>query len=212
MTAADDKSKHWNQVYSTKLESGVSWYSPHLELSLELISNSGITKDASIIDVGGGASTLVDDLYADGYADLSVLDLSMAALELAKERMGANAEHVNWIAGDITKIGLERQKYDLWHDRAVFHFLTEPEQRKRYVEQVAHAVRDGGTVIIATFGTKGPEQCSSLPIVRYSDDQLHSEFGASFDLVNSTIEMHETPWGAEQEFVYCCCRKQSTEA
>ena len=202
-----DKPAHWSNVYSTKAESSVSWYKPHLQRSLDLISGAGLLPDASIIDVGAGASTLVDDLFEQGFTKLTALDLADSAFKITKARLGAKASSVQWLVGDVTTFPLSHHAYDLWHDRAVFHFLTEPQQREQYVKQVCHAVKPGGFVIVATFGPHGPERCSGLPVVRYSAEQLHAEFGSPFTLVSSAIEEHETPWGTSQEFVYCCCRR-----
>lgn len=201
-----DLKHHWEHVYQTKPVDGVSWFQPHAELSLGLIRATAPDKQSPVIDVGGGASTLVDDLLAEGYGDLSVLDISGAALTAAKNRLGDNAHLVSWIEGDITKIVLARHRYDLWHDRAVFHFLTDPEDRRAYVRQVMRAVRPGGHVIVASFAEDGPEKCSGLPVVRYSPDALHAQFGTAFQLVGHEREAHHTPAGKEQLFTYCYCR------
>jgi 2-polyprenyl-3-methyl-5-hydroxy-6-metoxy-1,4-benzoquinol methylase len=179
-------------------------------LSLDLIKSTGAGKQAGIIDVGGGASTLVDDLLAEGYSDLTVLDLSAAALEAARKRLGARENQVRWIEGDITEVELPAGRYDLWHDRAVFHFLTAPEQREAYVQTVFQSVRPGGHVIVATFAEDGPEQCSGLPVMRYRADELHDEFGEAFTLLKHRKEAHHTPSGMVQQFVYCYCRRVSS--
>lgn len=201
-----DNKHHWDSVYQTKAADAVSWYSPHLELSLRLIQQATPNLDASIIDVGGGESTLVDDLIALGYQHLSVLDISQAAVDAARQRLGKDAAKVDWLVADITQATLPERQYDLWHDRAVFHFLTTEEQRLAYVRQVVRAVKPGGHVIVATFGPQGPEKCSGLDVVRYDPESLHDEFGTRFRLVKSTTELHETPWGASQQFLYCYCR------
>jgi SAM-dependent methyltransferase len=152
---------------------------------------------------------LVDDLLTQGYSDLTVLDLSSAALAAAQQRLGQLAERVNWIEGDITDVQLPFQAYDLWHDRAVFHFLTTPAQRSAYVNAVLHAVKPGGHVIVATFAEDGPTQCSGLPVVRYSPDGLHAEFGMPFTLLRHEEEAHHTPGGRIQKFIYCYCRKEA---
>lgn len=193
---------HWDDVYAKKGEAGVSWYRPHLERSLELIS---VTRGA-VIDVGGGASTLVDDLLDRGYSDLTVLDISSAAIDVARKRLGARAAGVKWLVEDVTAGTLPEQAYDFWHDRAVFHFLREPEQRRAYVAAVRRALKPNGHIVVATFGPRGPERCSGLEVVRYDADQLHGEFGGEFKKVTSSIELHTTPWGSEQQFVYCYCR------
>jgi SAM-dependent methyltransferase len=198
---------HWEMVYDSRAIDAASWYQEHAERSLDLIHKLGIARDEPIIDVGGGASVLVDDLLADGYADLTVLDLSGAALAAASERLGARAESVQWIEGDVIGTALPRNHYALWHDRAVFHFLTTPEQRDAYVRQTLHAVQPGGHVIVATFAEDGPTECSGLPVMRYDADLLHSEFGAPFELLGHEREEHVTPTGRRQSFLYCFCRR-----
>lgn len=201
-----DKS-HWEKVYATRATDNVSWYQPHAERSLKLIRELGIAKDAPIIDVGGGASVLVDDLLDDGYLNLSVLDISGAALAATRTRLGTRAANVNWFEGDVTQVDLPPGRYALWHDRAVFHFLTTPEQRAAYVRQVLRAVRPGGHVIVATFAEDGPTECSGLPVVRYDASHLHGEFGAPFELLGHEHEQHTTPAGRVQSFLYCFCRR-----
>jgi ubiquinone/menaquinone biosynthesis C-methylase UbiE len=201
---------HWEHIYETKPTTGVSWFQEHAAQSLRLIAAAQLPKSAAVIDVGGGASTLVDDLLAQGYGSLSVLDISASALSAARARLGAAAERVHWIEGDITTIELPVHAYDLWHDRAVFHFLTTPEQRQAYVHNVLRAVKPGGHVIVSTFAEDGPLQCSGLPVVRYNADGLHAEFGAPFALVAHEQEEHRTPSGNTQKFVYCYCRRQGS--
>jgi ubiquinone/menaquinone biosynthesis C-methylase UbiE len=198
---------HWERVYETKAVNAVSWFQPHAEQSLCLIHQTGLPLSASIIDVGGGASTLVDDLLSEGYRKLTVLDLSAAALGAAKARLGDAASAVNWLEADVTKVKLPPNAYDVWHDRAVFHFLTSPREREAYVNAVLRAVKPAGFVIVATFAEDGPLQCSGLPVVRYSPDSLHAEFGAPFSLLKHEREEHHTPSGAVQRFIYCYCRK-----
>ena len=202
--------QHWEKVYTSKAPDTVSWFQPHAQLSLELIKSTGAGLDAGIIDVGGGASTLVDDLLAEGYTDLTVLDLSHAALEAARRRMGAQAGKVRWIEADVTTVDLPDKRYDIWHDRAVFHFLTEAQEREAYVRTVFRSVKPGGHVIIATFAEDGPEQCSGLPVMRYRPDELHDEFGEAFTLLQHRKEEHHTPAGALQQFVYCYCRRSDS--
>jgi ubiquinone/menaquinone biosynthesis C-methylase UbiE len=198
--------QHWEKVYHTKSTDSVSWYQEHAERSLAMIHDTGAPKNAAIIDVGGGASTLVDDLLAEGYADVSVLDLSGAALAAAQHRLGERAKNVRWIEADVTQLELPYHHYDIWHDRAVFHFLTDEADRKAYVQQVFHAVKPGGHVIVATFAEDGPEQCSGLPVMRYTADELHDQFGEAFRLERHSRELHHTPAGKVQQFVYCYCR------
>jgi ubiquinone/menaquinone biosynthesis C-methylase UbiE len=196
---------HWERIYSTRPADAVSWYQPHATRSLDLIRKVSSGAAARVIDVGGGASTLVDDLLADGMSQVTVLDISEAALELARHRLGARAKQVNWIAADITRVQLGEAAFDVWHDRAVFHFLTDPADRAAYVAQVRRAVRPGGHVIVAAFGPDGPDQCSGLPVVRYAPGELHAQFGGQFELLDHLAEEHRTPAGAIQQFVYCHC-------
>ena len=192
-------------MYRTTSPDTVSWYRAHLEMSLQLIEEAAPERNRAIIDVGGGESTLVDDLLARGYRDISVLDISPTALEVARARLGERSRRVQWVCGDVTAMDLGEQRYDVWHDRAVFHFLTEPTERVAYVRQVARSVKTGGYVIVAAFGPEGPTRCSGLPVVRYEPDALHDEFGYRFRLVKHLTELHETPKGATQQFVYCFC-------
>ena len=198
--------EHWEKIYRTKPPDAVSWYRPHLETSLALIEQAAEGKTAAIIDVGGGESTLVDDFLARGYQDITVLDISPTALEVTRQRLGRAAERVHWLAGDITQIDLPPRRYDVWHDRAVFHFLTNEGDRTAYVQQVARAVKPGGHVIVSTFGPEGPVKCSGLDVVRYDAGSLHHQFGPHFRLVESRKESHQTPFGATQQFLYCYCR------
>lgn len=198
---------HWEQVYSTKATTEVSWFQEHAKLSLKLIQDAGIPRSAEIIDVGGGASILVDDLLANGYQHITVLDISGAALAAASTRLGAQAANVKWLEANILDVRLPEHTYDVWHDRAVFHFLLTPEQRHAYVQTVLRSVKPGGLVIVATFGEDGPSMCSGLPVMRYSANELHQEFGEPFTLLGHEKESHKTPAGKVQEFVYCLCRK-----
>ena len=207
-----DMQSHWSQIYQSKSPSDVSWYQAKPDRSLDFIRQTGINTAAHIIDVGAGSSTLVDHLLLSGYQHITVLDISEEALQLARNRIGDAHEHmVEWIVGDITKVELPVHTYDVWHDRAAFHFLTDSLLRQRYIEQVQRAVRPGGHIIIATFATEGPEQCSGLDIIRYDPSSLHGTFGNDFELVTSTNETHVTPWGTEQKFIYCYCRLRETE-
>jgi len=201
---------HWEKVYSTKATNAVSWFQPHADVSFDLINAIGIGCDASIIDVGGGASVLVDDLLDNGFTDLTVLDLSAAALAAAQRRLDSRASGVQWIEADITRANLPANRFDVWHDRAVFHFLTSAEDRAAYVRAVFNSVKPGGHVIVATFAEDGPAQCSGLPVMRYRADELHAEFGEAFSLLNHRKEAHHTPSGTVQQFVYCYCRRVSS--
>lgn len=198
---------HWEHIYETKAPTQVSWYQEHADLSLQFIRRTGIHPKGQVIDVGGGASTLVDDLIAAGFQHVTVLDISAASLLLARQRLGASAAAVTWIEADITQVALPGPAYDVWHDRAVFHFLTQPADRQRYVNTVRHAVRKGGHVIVATFAPDGPDRCSGLEVVRYSPTSLHAEFGEDFAIVDHARQTHPTPFGTEQRFIYCLCRR-----
>lgn len=198
------REQHWQHVYETKDARQVSWFRPHLERSLELIERAtGGDRSAAIIDVGGGASTLADDLVERGFGNITVMDISIRALELAQARMGAAAKAVRWVSGDVVRTEFAERSFDLWHDRAVFHFLTDAEDRNRYVKNVARSLRPDGHAIIATFGPEGPMKCSGLDVRRYDAASLLAEFGSAFRLVESSLEMHDTPFGTTQQFVYC---------
>jgi len=200
-----DAKEHWERVYDAKAPEQVSWFRPHLETSLALIERAAPDNSASVIDVGGGASSLADDLIARGYRNLTVLDISQAALDSARKRMGEAAQSIRWLLGDVTQVRLPASSYDVWHDRAVFHFLTEPAQRLAYVRQAALSVKPGGHVIVSTFGLEGPTKCSGLDVVRYDAPSLHNEFGPRFHLIESSKELHRTPFGTVQQFLYCYC-------
>lgn len=201
-----DPRSHWQRIYGTKKATEVSWYQPIAELSLNMIRRVSPDPKAAVIDVGGGASTLVDGLLSDGYRAITVLDLSSAALAHSAGRLKDEAAKVTWLEADVLDAALPSAAYDVWHDRAVFHFLTRPGDRLRYVERVRAAVRPGGHVIVATFGLDGPMACSGLEVVRYGATELHDQFGSDFELLESTREEHHTPAGATQPFVYCLCR------
>lgn len=200
--------KHWEAVYGSKSADAVSWYAPHLQTSLRYIQRAAPDRHSRIIDIGGGQATLVDDLLAAGYENLAVLDLSETALAATRLRLGTAAAAVQWLAADVLESDFAPDSLDVWHDRAVFHFLTTDLQRRRYVQQVLKALRVGGHAIVATFGPDGPLQCSGLDVARYAPEQLHGTFGAPFQLMDSTTEIHTTPWGAPQQFTYCFCRMQ----
>jgi len=194
---------HWEGVYNQKKPDEVSWYLESATTSLNLLHQIGLKHSDSIIDVGGGASRLVDDLLQQGFENLTVLDLSGSALKAAQARLGARANGITWLEADITQPTLASSKYQLWHDRAVFHFMTTPEQRASYKKNLDIAVRPSGYAIIATFAENGPEQCSGLPVQRYSVESLSKELGSEFVLLNSCRESHKTPSGNAQEFIYC---------
>ena len=201
-----DAKSHWEGIYRTKLPTQVSWYQLHARRSLDLIRRVSPPPEGAIIDVGGGASTLIDDLLDTGYHDLTVLDLSAAALAVVRARLGTRANTVRWVEADLLSASLPKSGYSVWHDRAAFHFLTAPADRARYVAQVRQTVRPGGFVLVATFADDGPTRCSGLEVTRYSPVALHAEFGAPFHLMTSEREEHVTPGGVRQAFIYCLCR------
>ncbi len=203
-------SDYWDEVYRTTAPDAVSWYRPHLEISLDMIRQAASGLGSAILDVGGGESTLADDLISAGFAHVTVLDISPAALEGAKKRLGAAADHIRWIAADLTKPSLPHHcpnhSIDLWHDRAVFHFLTEAGDRAAYVRNLLHCVRPGGHAVIGTFGPDAPPVCSGLPLMRYDSNSLCRELGSSFVMTETREELHLTPSGTVQQFVYCSFR------
>ncbi len=203
-----DARTHWDNVYATKDSTQVSWYQPHSTRSFDLIERFVPDRDAAILDVGGGASMLADDLLSAGYTALTVLDVSTRALETAQHRLGAAAGRVTWQVADITRVELPPGSLGLWHDRAVFHFLTDPAQRQGYVAALLNALKPGGFVIIATFAPDGPTHCSGLEVARYSAAEIQAVLGDSFTLVESVNEIHRTPGGADQRFVYACCLRR----
>jgi len=197
-----DRKMHWEKVYSEKQSTEVSWYQQQPEQSLNLIKTTGVKKQASIIDIGGGASRLIDYLLVAGYKNLSVLDISHHAIQLAKSRLGDDARMVKWVELDILKFNTD-QRFTVWHDRAVFHFLTEEKDRMQYIDVMKHALDIGSFIIIATFSDNGPKQCSGLDVMHYSPEKLSAVLGSSFQLLDSHTENHVTPGGTEQSFIYC---------
>jgi hypothetical protein len=196
-----DRRQHWNSVYTTKGERDVSWFEPSPEISLQMIEAAGLPPDACVLDVGGGESRLVDALLARGVSCIGVLDVARDALLRAQARLGDQAADVAWIQADVTGMWSWKD-VDVWHDRAVFHFLTERADREMYKERLVEHVKPGGAVIIATFSLDGPEKCSGLPVTRYSPEALAAELGHAFTLVESRPHTHTTPWGASQRFQY----------
>ena len=197
---------HWERIYQSTSATEVSWYQPTPAVSLELIRKVAPDLDTPIIDVGGGASTLVDGLLDDGYRNVTVLDLAGAALDVARRRLGERAARVTWIEADVLSAPLPAGGHAVWHDRAVFHFLTDLRDRERYVAQVHDAVRANGYVIVASFAPDGPTRCSGLDVVRYSPESMHAQFGPAFRLLESVGKEHHPPSGTTQAFVYCLCR------
>lgn len=202
-----DRKAHWEAVYASKAANEVSWYQQLPAVSLRLFAELHVKTDSSIIDVGGGDSSLVDALLDRQYRYLTVLDLSGAALARARARLGPRANGVNWLEADITRSVLPENAYDVWHDRAVFHFLTGAEDRRHYVDAAATSVRPDGALIIATFAPNGPARCSGLDVRRYSGASLARELGDAFALERSTVEVHSTPSGAQQPFTYAVLRR-----
>lgn len=194
---------HWENIYSTKAIHDVSWFQKHARCSLDLIGRTQISSDARIIDVGSGASILISELIAGGYKNLTVLDISAAAIAAAQKQLGACASGVQWIHSDVTKVKLSDHSYDLWHDRAAFHFLTEEDDRAAYIKTVSDAVKPGGHLVVATFAEDGPLKCSGLKIVRYSPQELRAQFEGAFTFVEHQYEDHTTPFATVQRFVYC---------
>lgn len=203
-----DAGTHWESIYATKDPTQVSWYQPHATRSFDLIERFVPDRDAAILDAGGGASILVDDLLNAGYTDLTVLDVSARALEMAQRRLGATAGRVTWRVADITQVELPPGSLNLWHDRAVLHFLADPAQRRGYAAALLSALKPGGFTIIATFAPDGPTHCSGLEVARYSASEIQAVLGDSFTLVESVNEVHRTPGGAEQRFVYACFQRR----
>jgi SAM-dependent methyltransferase len=197
---ADERS-HWEASYSKKTPEEVSWYEPRPQRSLELIQATGLGREARILDVGGGASSLAAQLLGMGYTDVTVADISPVALAHAGAKRGGDAARVAWIEADVRTHDFGR-RYDLWHDRAVFHFMVSPADRADYLDVLRRTLRPGGHLIIATFGPQGPTQCSGLPVQRYSTDELVAVLGEDFALASSSLATHRTPSGASQQFLY----------
>ena len=207
-----DARSHWESIYGTKAVDEVSWYQREATVSLRLIQGVTSDRNAAILDVGGGASTLVDSLVSLGYTNVTVMDIAANALANARARLGAEAGRVHWIAGDVLTLDLPDHSVDVWHDRAVFHFLTSIDDRRRYVSQVRRVLQPNGHVIVATFAEDGPTRCSGLPVIRYDAEHLHAEFGEGFQLLTTIREEHTTPTGARQLFRYCLCSYQPASA
>jgi SAM-dependent methyltransferase len=202
-----DRRVHWERIYAERKPDEVSWFQEVPRLSLELIRASGVPKDAALLDVGGGASRLVDFLLEEGCSRISVLDIAGRALDHSRERLGERAKLVNWIEADITTFS-SRETYDLWHDRAVFHFLTEESDRRKYVACVRGALKPGGALILAAFAPDGPSTCSGLPVRRCDAGLLQSTLGEGFELLQEASEVHRTPWSTEQKFGFFLFKKK----
>ena len=202
-----DRSLYWETVYSTKAENQVSWFQESPAISLDLIKATQAGKESAIIDIGGGASRLADALLHDGYRSITVLDLSASALEAAKTRIGPTSREIDWIVADVTTWTPART-YDVWHDRAAFHFLIAPADRTAYIDCLRRAVAPNGHVIIATFALDGPEKCSGLPVQRYDGKSLAAELGSTFELIETRGEIHHTPWDSTQSFQFSRFRRR----
>lgn len=203
-----DSQEHWEQVYSTRLAEKLGWYKPRLETSMAWIEELDIDKGAPIIDVGGGASTLVDDLVDAGYESITVLDVSEGALALSRKRLGRQSDLVMWLGADITSYLLPPARFELWHDRGLLHFLVEPDHQQAYRTNLLNTLKQGGDVIIGTFSPDAPEKCSGMPVQRYGEDELAEFLGEEFNLVRHENEMHITPGGVEQKYLYCQFRRR----
>lgn len=196
---------HWNEVYITKAEAELSWHQDDPSVALDLMKMAGLTASSAVIDIGAGTSRLIDRLLDLGLSDLSSLDLSESALAAARVRLGARENSVKWIVADITRWE-PTQTYDIWHDRAVLHFLVKPADRDAYIQRLSRTVIPGGHAIIATFALDGPEKCSGLPVARYSPTSLAETLGPVFTLVAHQFHLHYTPWGSQQAFQYSLFR------
>jgi len=198
---------HWETIHKQRRPEEVSWYKPHLNISLKLLTNARLNPEGRLVDVGGGASTLADDLLERGIRRITVLDISGHALAASKARLGERAGDVEWIEADVTQAKLPAGHYDIWHDRAAFHFLTDLADRRRYIEVMRNALKPNGQLIIATFSLQGPPRCSGLEVVRYSPETLQAELGNDFKLVEALEEEHRTPFDAVQKFIYARFQK-----
>lgn len=199
---------HWSRVYATKSPDSVSWYRAHLEVALELLAHAGLGPQSRVIDVGGGASTLVDDLLARGVENVTVLDVAAEALAVSRARVGDRATSVRWIAADVLEVPLPAGGFDLWHDRAVLHFLSDPADTELYTQQASRAIASGGHAVISGFAPDGPERCSGLPVVRRSPQDIARLMGAGWSLVEQRTELHLTPGGNPQAFAYALLRRE----
>ena len=205
---AASRQAHWEKVYASKRENEVSWFQENPAPSLDLIAKA-VAVTGSVIDVGGGASRLVDALIENGFRAVTVLDLSDAALMVSKSRLGSRADQVQWVVADVTEWEPQGLAYDIWHDRAAFHFLTEERDRMAYVARLIKAIKSGGHAIIGTFAPDGPERCSGLPVARYDAQSLGRAVGDAFELIETLRHEHRTPWGSEQHFQFSLFRRVS---
>ena len=203
----ENKADHWQNIYQNRSPSAVSWFRPHLDVSLELLNLAGLNEKSRVIDIGAGASTLVDDLLDRGIRDIAAFDLSQASLDIARRRLGARAQRVQWIVGDVARYRFERDGFDIWHDRAALHFLVDPGDAAAYAASAACAVAKGGHAIIGCFAADGPEKCSGLPVTRRDPEDIQKLFQGNFTLITSRREQHITPSGVSQPFAYALLKK-----
>ena len=201
---------HWNRVYTDRPDDELSWFERHPARSLSLIESWGAGHDAALIDIGGGASGLTATLLQQGYSDLWLLDISATALAAVRRRLGADAARIHWVESDVKHAELPDAYFDVWHDRAVFHFFVEPAERRAYVDKALRAVKPGGRLIMATFAEDGPERCSNLPVARYDADSLAAQFGDACDMLYTEKAAHRTPAGKVQQFRYCVLGRRGT--
>ena len=201
--------EHWEDVYENNSIEDLGWFRPRLETSLEWIREYAPGKDASIIDVGGGASSLTDDLAVEFSGPLTVVDISGKALSISRERLGRHGNKITWIDGDITSVPLPKNSYDFWHDRAVFHFLRSDEEQNRYKKNLLRALKPGGHLLLGAFSTEAPPRCSGLPVERYTREKIDESLGVEFQLRKYAKELHVTPGGVEQMYLYCLFQRSS---
>lgn len=207
---SDTTQEHWQRVYATRASDAVSWFQEEAVTSLAMIAAAGLGPEAAVIDVGAGASTLVDQLLGRGFQRITLLDVSDQALDVAKARLGVRSGLVDWVVANITHWTPASAAFDLWHDRAVFHFLTDETDRQAYLRALNRGLRVGGHVVLATFAPTGPERCSGLPVRRYSAEALRAAFGPGFELVETRPQVHRTPTGSSQDFVWCLLRRRAS--
>lgn len=201
---------HWESVYRTKPSDAVSWYAPHLSTSLELLRKAGLSARTRVVDIGAGAATLIDDLLDLGVEDIIAVDISAAALAVARERLGERGGRVRWIVEDVTRLTLPPRSIDIWHDRAALHFLVDPEAVRRYVSIATEALAPGGHAVIGGFAADGPEKCSGLPVSRRDPEQIAALFAPHFEMIEGRRETHTTPRGSPQRFAFALLRKTTT--
>jgi ubiquinone/menaquinone biosynthesis C-methylase UbiE len=206
-----NEQRHWQSIYRERSPHEVSWYEPYPERSLTLIRAAGLDKDAAIVDVGGGASALAGELLEAGFTDITVADLSQSALDQAKRQLGKRATEIDWVVADARKHDFGRE-FDLWHDRAMFHFMVEAPDRNGYLNVLRRSLRPGGHLVVATFGPEGPTRCSGLPVNRYGIEELSTRLGPEFEPISADLQLHHTPSGSEQQFLWTHFRRSGSRA